>query len=60
MKIHKQKAGGLVQRRVTMATRNPNREKQRTISTRGTMKVHAARMTEQGTIKVGWLGEFSY
>ena len=47
MKNHKQKAGGLVQRRVNMATRNPKREKcQQTISTRGSMKVHAARMTE--------------
>ena len=57
MKNHKQKAGGLVQRRVTMATRNPKREKQQTISTMGSMKVHAACMTEQGTITVRRLGE---
>ena len=52
MKKPQTKAGGLVQRRVTMATRNPKREKQQTISTRGSMKVHAACMTEQGTITV--------
>ncbi len=46
-----------MQRRVTMATRNPKREKQQTISTRGSTKVHAACMKEQGTIKVRRLRE---